>query len=114
MNIARSHSVAVALMLAICAPCGFAQKADRKRPDELMEEGLAAESAGDNKKALAIFDEVLKSGPADPKALYHRGLAHGALGETAKALEDYNRAISLKFEYSPLFVARGSLLLKQG
>jgi tetratricopeptide (TPR) repeat protein len=106
----------VALLAAAAAPSGFSQKVDRKKSTQLMEQGLAAEAAGDNKAALAFFDELIRTsgeGP-DPKALYHRGLAYSALGDTTKALDDYNRAVSLRLEYAPLFISRAALFTKQG
>src|SRR5436190_1982801 len=103
-----------AILCVLTPVLGIAQ--GRKKADLLMEQGLAAEASGNNKAAFAAFDELLRSGGdgADPKALYHRGLAYSALGDQAKAMQDYDRAVALHYDYSPLYISRASLLLKQG
>jgi tetratricopeptide (TPR) repeat protein len=50
--------------------------------------------------AIAEFDQALAAWPAYPQAVFYRGAAYAHLGDQARALADYNRALQLNPDYA--------------
>ena len=65
------------------------------------------------KNSLTLWDHVIKHYPMVPMAYLNRGNEYAALGEEAKALEDYNKALKLKPDYADVYNNRGSLYEKK-
>lgn len=83
-----------------CKKCGTALPADQRREaalqlDRLVDEGLAALSAGRVAEALAVADSALLTDPTHLGALHLKASAHERRGEIAEALESADRIVEL-------------------
>lgn len=67
-----------------------------------MTEVVALDEAPD------YFTRYLQTYPNDSEAHVHRGIAREALGDTSRAMGDYNQAIQLAPRYARNFLTRGS------
>lgn len=97
----------------------MAQRADAKpSPENPAELGASALHTGDTKTAvtqlsLALQDSALTN---DRRAalLNDRGVAYMRLGQSKRAIEDFNAAVKLLPEYAAIYNNRGNLLLSLG
>ncbi len=83
-----------------CKKCGTAVPTDAKREatlqlDKLVDEGLAALSAGRSAEALAIADAAIATDPTHLGALQLKSAVHERRGEIADALESAERIVEL-------------------
>lgn len=78
--------------------------------------GLAAHGRGDIRGAIKRYDQALDSNRLTPEnravALNNRGNAYDDLGETDKALADYNQAVKLVPTFSEAYFNRSFVLYK--
>lgn len=61
--------------------------------DERSNEGDRYYKQGKYEEAVKSYTEFLRLNPKDVKSLYNRGRAYQELGQTDKALEDFNQVI---------------------
>lgn len=59
------------------------------------------------KDSLALWSQEIKNYPKVPLAYYNRGLAYKNSGDTAQAIFDYDKALSLNPKYIPPYINRG-------
>lgn len=64
----------------------------------------------DYQEALRHYDSIIDPKSADALALYRRGVAHDALGQTEEALKDYDAAIRAAPNEARSYFERGVLL----
>jgi tetratricopeptide (TPR) repeat protein len=57
--------------------------------------------------AAMMFTEAIERLPVDHQAYYNRGLCYESLNQLTKAIEDYDRALKLKPNYTPAAIAKG-------
>lgn len=67
-------------------------------------------SSGDYLEALKHYDSAIDPAQPDALTLYRRGAALDALGQSDRALKDYDQAIRLDPRYPLAYYARGVLL----
>jgi hypothetical protein len=65
---------------------------------ELRIEGLGALRAGDARRAIPLFQQVVQLEPTDAEALAYLGVAHAQVGEYGPAVEALTRAAELRPE----------------
>ncbi|MBN2482530.1 MAG: tetratricopeptide repeat protein [Bacteroidales bacterium] len=63
----------------------------------------------DNKEALRLADAAIKKYPGDPELLYLRGIINNSRGRYARALEDFDQALTLQDEAGAykIYLGRG-------
>jgi eukaryotic-like serine/threonine-protein kinase len=76
--------------------------------------GLCAYRQHASEKAVSAFSVCIALSPANAICFYDRALAYAQLGDTAAALRDYNRALSLDSTLTCAFANRGALHLREG
>lgn len=83
-------------------------------PRAHYEEGLAYEELKSPLQAMAAFNLAVKYGPEFGSAYFKRGVAWYALGDEARAMEDWSDAIRFKAEEAPAaHVRRGDNWLRK-
>lgn len=82
-------------------------EANHKAYLDAIKEGNAAYSAGSFDKAIANFNEAIRTHPDDASAFNSRGNAYAHKGNLFRAIADYNEAIRLKPNYALAFCNRG-------
>lgn len=80
-----------------------------KSADDLVRDGIAANSRGDHQAAVRAFTHALKKSPRSMPALANRATSYSALGEYASALADLDRAIALVPVMPALYFNRGGV-----
>jgi len=114
----RPLRLAQILVVSSVAAVSTAAGADDVPHPSPAEEGAAELVRGDVAKAVADYTEALRNtGLANDRRatiLNDRGVANARLGQTKRALEDYNRAVELFPEYPVAYNNRGNLLLVIG
>jgi branched-chain amino acid transport system substrate-binding protein len=86
------------------------QPPDPTRATDLVQQGGAALGRGDNKQALAHYNDAIRFNPQDYRAYLGRGLAQHRMGRLGEAEADYDRAIALLKELQPTAAATGNNL----
>jgi len=89
----------VACLLASATRASAQGESDKKQAQALQAEGLRLMQKGDNQGALAKFEEAFRL-VSSPKILFNMGKAHLALGDEAKADEDFERFLD-EAPYAP-------------
>ena len=79
-----------------------------------MARGSAYLKMAETEKAVADFDHVIATDPADARAHHLRGLTREQGGDDHGALADINRAIELNPEYGAAYYSRSNLYAKLG
>ena len=85
-----------------------AARLNRGTARSMLGEGMLA--SGDYLEALKHYDSAIDSGHSDALTVYRRGAALDALGQSDRALDDYDEAIRLDPKYPLAYYARGVLL----
>jgi tetratricopeptide (TPR) repeat protein len=86
-----------------------------KNPNQAkLEEAIALQSAGDTKKASALFLQVLKAQPDNVFALYSLAAIESNAGNQKVAINYANRAASLNPGFAQVRLARSVILYKLG
>jgi CHAT domain-containing protein/tetratricopeptide (TPR) repeat protein len=67
----------------------------RQRALVFNNRGISYALAGDREKALADFDEAIRTDPASVNAYSNRGIIYGEKGEVDRAIADFTTAIGL-------------------
>ncbi len=90
----------------------------RQTPGSPADAGAAALHKGDTGAAVTQFSTALKDNSltTDRRAalLNDRGVAYMRLGQSKRAIEDFNAAVQLLPEYAAIYNNRGNLLLSLG
>ncbi|MCU0572395.1 MAG: tetratricopeptide repeat protein [Syntrophobacteraceae bacterium] len=76
--------------------------------------GLTSLAGGRLSDAVEILTEVINRAPGDARLYHYRGVAHARMGDEARALMDYDRAIALDRHYAAPHLGRGEVLHGQG
>ena len=63
---------------------------------DLLEQGIAAEDAGENERALGYFQRAIEADPTSAAAHMNLGIALQTKGEFAAAIESCSRAVALE------------------
>jgi tetratricopeptide (TPR) repeat protein len=96
------------LLLALCSSTAFAGSFDD------LSQGILAAVKGQDQKAIAKFDQVIKKNDLSPRQIasvyYNRGKSWKAEGYSGKALKDFNQALKLNPRLAAAYLARGELL----
>jgi tetratricopeptide (TPR) repeat protein len=79
-----------------------------------LNEAINFQNKGDNKKAVFLFLQVLKSQPTNTLALYSLAAIESNTGNNAVALTYANRAIASNQNFAQAYLARSTILLKLG
>ncbi|CAN5922512.1 hypothetical protein BH11PSE3_BH11PSE3_28550 [soil metagenome] len=106
---------------ARAAACSTALQSRQLKPDEIaaarLVRGIARTALGDKElasedyvDAVQRYDRLINPGNADALNLFRRAAALDAIGQTDKALDDYNEAIKSDPKASLAFLGRGVLL----
>jgi lipoprotein NlpI len=76
--------------------------------------GITYDAKGDNDRAIADFDQVIRLDPKDVDAYFNRGKAYHGKGDDDLAIADYNQAIRLEPKADRVFFARGLAYFAKG
>jgi CHAT domain-containing protein/tetratricopeptide (TPR) repeat protein len=82
----------------------------RQRALVFNNRGISYALAGDREKALADFDEAIRTDPASVNAYSNRGIVYGETGEVDRAIADFTTAIGLDPRNLQARIGRGNLL----
>lgn len=74
---------------------GQSTPVDPTAAQQLNAQGLSKAQAGDNKAAIADYNQAIEKNPNDPSAYINRGVAHHRLGDPGAAIRDYEQALKL-------------------
>lgn len=100
----RPVSILVLALLLLSACTDKKEKAF-----EHQKKGIDHLYAGQNKEAIAEFDEAARLDPENPEIFLYRGNAYFNSGKEDKAMEDYSKAIELKPDYAAAYFNRGNV-----
>jgi tetratricopeptide (TPR) repeat protein len=75
--------------------------------EDLFKRALEKQNRGDNKGAIADYDQAIKLKSDYADAYYGRGLARYNLSDKHGAIADYDQAIKLKSDYADVYYGRG-------
>ena len=76
----------------------------------LVKDAVDRMKAGDNKAAKPLLEQALVIEPENLYALYNLGLIAQQSGDTAQALDYYDRALEAKGDYVPALINKAILL----
>ncbi|HEY0910304.1 MAG TPA: tetratricopeptide repeat protein, partial [Bradyrhizobium sp.] len=82
----------------------------QQRTFVLNNRGIAYALAGDREKALADFDEAIRTDPASVNAYSNRGIVYAGTGEVDRAIADFTAAIGIDPGNVQARIGRGNLL----
>lgn len=94
-----------------CVCFGSRRRAERKSEELFYEAYWDDENP---ERQVRLYNESLALNPRDGIVYLNRGIAYDALGETDKALADFEQAIRLKPKMAEAYNNRGYLRYKQG
>ncbi len=80
----------------------------------LYSQGLVAFHAGRMTEAEALFDRAVADDPADPYALYYRGVTRGRLGDSTGAIRDLRAVIDRQAPIKEAALELGVVLVEAG
>lgn len=114
----RQRSARLVAALTVCGVIAGYPAVAKQTPEPTADQGSAALQSGNPRAAIAQFSDALKdtSLTNDRRAalLNDRGVAHMRLGQSKRAIEDFNAAVQLLPEYAAIYNNRGNLLLSLG
>ena len=90
----------------IIAPLKFKPKGPQERFRDLAKQAGYYLKAGEYKKAVRTYGQLVKLSPQRPEIYYGRGFVYGKWGKHKKAVKDYSKAIKLNPESSKYYVSR--------
>ena len=82
--------------------------------NNLLDKGVALLEGGENKKALQVFEEAVRTSPSEKRAYMGRGAASARLDRTEEALRDFDKALELDPKFAKPHLARGKVFRKLG
>ena len=94
----------VILLLAVTS--GFLSSC---KPKTSVHEAIQIADRGDDRAAIAAYDEILRLQPENAEAAYLRGAAYDRLGNRTAAMADYDVALRLNAELLPAYLARADV-----
>ncbi|MCC6421257.1 MAG: tetratricopeptide repeat protein [Gemmataceae bacterium] len=83
-------------------------------PHELLEAAAGALKIGKPKEALRLAEKAIALAPTSARGYVVRGIAHDALEEYTRAVEDFTKAIELDPKAAEAYDRRGSAHFKRG
>jgi superkiller protein 3 len=98
--LAAKRAAAIAL-LALVAVAGCSDDKPKAKAEDALKRGLAAHVAGDNDKALDLYNEVLEGDDDNKFALYNIGLIKQSTGDAVEAEKRYREALAVDPNYTP-------------
>ena len=75
--------------------------------DGLTNQGISLYESGRYRKAIALFDKVIRQDNEAVVAYYYRGLSKYSLNQYKEAIADYGRIIVLTTNYDEVYEKRG-------
>lgn len=81
---------------------------------QLLEDALAAQGRGEIKRALDLFNLVLKKDPTNVAASYSIGTIYANQGEINRAGDFFRKATSSRPSFAEAWLARSILAMRQG
>ncbi|MBS3755258.1 MAG: YaiO family outer membrane beta-barrel protein [Desulfobacterales bacterium] len=106
------------LLLFILLPCLLAVSTGPLAADqgyeETMERARELRINGHFQESKKIYDTVLERNPEDVDALVGRGYCLLALGSSARALEDFSKAVDLAPDYVDAYVGQAKVRKRRG
>lgn len=101
--------------MALLALTGCAKdKPKEQQAGDALKRGLAAHVAGDNEKALDLYNDVLEADKDNKFALYNIGLIRQNTGDTAEAEKLYRQVVAIDPNYAPALFNLAVLEFEQG
>ena len=84
--------------------------------NRLIDQGISLYESGCYRKAIALFDKVIRQDNEAVVAYYYRGLSKYSLDQYKEAIADYDRIIVLTTDYDEVYEKRGRarLVCNQG
>ena len=107
-------ALAVVAMAGLLAACGSDNKTEEADASKLLDEGLAAQTAGDVDKANGKFTQVIEKDPKNKFAYYNLGLNQQNKGEVDEAENNYRSAIRIDPKYAPALYNLGIIRADAG
>ncbi|MEW6351799.1 MAG: tetratricopeptide repeat protein [Thermodesulfobacteriota bacterium] len=98
------------LMLAL-SPSGAAYASS---VTDLLNDGLQSHLAGDLRRAVEVYTEVVNKDSQNATAYNWRGTAYDDLGDLDKALADLTKAVEIDDKYADAYNNRGEVFRKMG
>src|SRR5438093_6455060 len=106
------------LAIALCFQAVRAQAEDPANgetdPVKLFEKGQDAHAKNDYKLAIQLYEAAIKLKPEFPEAEFQRAMALLATNRKAEAIEGFNRAVSLRPDWTLAYVKFGGFLAFTG
>ena len=81
---------------------------------ELARRGSALAARRDFGPALADLSKAIELSPNEPEFYYQRAETYSASGQADRALEDYNRVLTLRQDFLPAYIPRAEIKLAKG
>jgi tetratricopeptide (TPR) repeat protein len=82
--------------------------------DAYVNLGMVLRQQGRFEDAKRIFDAALQQDPKSPEATFGQGALFEAMGDTGRAMSDYQKAIDLKPDYAAPYTALSNLYIARG
>lgn len=116
MSTNKRFQILCLALLLICGACATLDQEPEARysPEQLKQMGEKFLAAGDISQALKFLTWGEKKRPNDPVIHYDLGLAYSSRGLPAEAALHFEKAISLKPNYSEAYNAMGALCAERG
>lgn len=103
-----------ALALAGVLLCASVTAGASERSELLATRGLAALRAGQNARALELFDEALSADPNDVHAIYYRAVLRARTGDLDSAANDLREALRIQPDFGVAALELGVVLIQAG
>ena len=110
--LALSATLTLFIFASICTAQTEDALGDNPDPVRLFERAQAAHARGDFKRALELYEEVIKVRPEFPEAEFQRGNVLVSLKRPADAEPAFRRAIELRKNWSLPYTALAVLLVR--
>ena len=75
--------------------------------ETLVKEGISCRQQGNFQVAIASFGKAISINREHPDPWYHRALTWGHMGQYERAINDFNRVISLDTGFADAYNGRG-------
>jgi tetratricopeptide (TPR) repeat protein len=100
--VARGSVAAVLVALSVsAAACSSGPSTPSGTPNQLLEKGLSAQTAGNLDLALSYYHAVLSKQPSNVEALYDIGTVYQSRHQVTQAASWFRRAINVDPKFAP-------------
>ena len=115
------RSRTIVLIAVVAAVFGLAACSDDSNPggptgdaEQILDDALAAHTAGDLDKAVDLYEQVLVLDPQNRFAYYNLGLIDQTRGDVAAAADQYEQAIAVAPDFTPAIFNLAIIRAEQG